>query len=73
MTTEMLLYITFILYIMVMILAFVFKIKWLMMIAGLLWFIPILEVDNLFIILVSSTMILVHFILGFYEKSESEF
>ena len=73
MTTENLLYITLIIYLMIMTTGFIFKVKWLFMIGGLLWFIPILEVDNLFIIVVSSTMILVHFILGFYEKSESEF
>ena len=73
MTTQMLLYITFILYLMIMVFGFAFKIKWLFMIAGLLWFIPIFEIDNMFIVIVSATMLIVHGILGFYEPSESEF
>jgi len=69
----MLLYITFILYIMIMVFGFVFKINWIFMIAGLLWFVPIIEVDNMFIKLVAVTMLIVHGILGFYEKGDDEF
>jgi len=73
MTLNMLLYITFILYIMIMVFGFVFKINWIFMIAGLLWFVPIIEVDNMFIKLVAVTMLIVHGILGFYEKGDDEF
>ena len=73
MTLNMLLYITFILYLMVMTFGFVFKINWIFMIAGLLWFVPIIEVDNMFIKLVAVTMLIVHGILGFYEKGDDEF
>jgi len=73
MTINELLYIAFILYLMIMTFGYLFKIKWLFMLAGLLWFIPIIEVDNAFIVLVSSVMIIAHGILGFYEPKESEF
>jgi len=53
--------------------AYLFNIKWLYMIAGLLWFIPITQIDNMFIIIISSVMLLVHGMLGFYEKNEREF
>jgi hypothetical protein len=73
MNIEMILYIGFIMYVLIMFLGFLFKIKWLFMIAGLLWFIPIFEIDNIFLIVVSSVMIVLHGILGFYEPQESEF
>ena len=73
MDTNMLLYISLILYLMIMGFAIFFKIKWLLMLAGLLWFIPILEIDNLFIVLISSIMLIVHGILGFYEAKGNDF
>lgn len=73
MDTNTLLYISFIIYLMIMIFGFVFKIKWLFMVAGLVWFIPIFEIPNMFIVLVSSIMIVSHGLLGFYTPSESEF
>lgn len=73
MDVNTLLYISLLIYTVVMLLGFLFNIKWLYMVAGLLWFIPITQIDNLFIVLISSVMILVHGMLGFYEKKESEF
>lgn len=73
METNTLLYITFIIYLIIMITGTMFKIKWLYMIAGLLWFIPITQIDNVFIVLISAVMLIVHGMLGFYEPKESEF
>jgi hypothetical protein len=70
---QSLLYIAFIIYLMIMSFAFIFKIKWLFMIAGFLWFIPITQIDNTFIVLISVVMFIVHSMLGFYEKKESDF
>ena len=69
---EMLLYISFIIYIMVIALAFIFKVKWLFMVGALLWFIPLVEIDNIFIKTVSVIMVLAHGVMTFYEPSESE-
>ena len=69
----MLLYVTFVMYIVILVFAYLFDIKWLLMIVGLLWLIPIFEINNVFIVLVSSVMILAHFMLGFYEKKDGEF
>lgn len=68
-----LLWITIIIYIVMIATGFFFKIKWILMFAGLLWFIPIFEVNNMFITIVSSIMILFHGILGFYESKESDY
>lgn len=73
METNTLLYIAFIIYLLIMVLGVLFKIKWLFMIAGLIWFIPIIEIPNVFITVVASVIMIVHFILGFYEPKESEF
>jgi len=66
------LYIAFIMYLIIMIFGYFFKAQWLFMIAGLLWFIPIFEIDNLFITLIGVIMLVFHGILGFYDSSESE-
>ena len=68
-----LLYITLLIYFLVMTFGYLFRIKWLFMIAGFLWFIPIFEIDNTFIKLISVVMFLVHIMLGFYEPKEEEF
>ena len=70
MTINMLLYITLILYVLVLGLAITFNIKWLLIIAGLLWFIPLTEISNTFIIIISITMIIVHFMLGIKEEKD---
>lgn len=68
-----LLWIALIIYFIIMFIAYKFELKWLFLVGGLLWFIPITQIDNSFIILVSSVMILVHGVLGLYEKKESDF
>lgn len=73
MTEIMILYIGLIVYLLVMGFAVVFKIKWLFMIGGFLWLIPVFQGIDEFITLVSVVMFIVHMILGFYEPKESEF
>lgn len=73
MDTNMLLYISFILYIVVMVIATLFKIRWIYAIAGLFWFIPIFEIDNMFIVIISASMLLVHFLLAFYSQKGDDF
>ena len=70
MDTNMLLYITLIFYVLIMGFGIVFQIKWLYILAGLLWFIPISEIDNVFIITISVVMIVVHFMLGLREEKD---
>ena len=73
MDTNMLLYIGLIIYIIIMVLATLFKFKFLYMVAGLLWFIPLVEIDNSWIKLVSVIIFLVHILIGLYNPNESEF
>lgn len=70
MDTNTLLYIAFIIYIMTMIIATVFKIRWLYMLAGIIWFIPMSEIDNLWITIISIVLIIVHFMLGMTGEKE---
>lgn len=70
---NMLLYITLLIYIMVMAFAYMFKFNYLYILGGLLWFIPITQIDNMFLILVSVIMVISHFILGFMDNEEREF
>jgi len=73
MESNELLYIAFIIYLMIMTFGYLFKFKLLYILAGLIWFIPVMEIDNIFIQLISVVMIITHFIFGFYESKESEF
>ena len=73
METNMLLYIALIIYIIIMVLGTVFKFKYLYMVAGLLWFIPLIEIDNAWIKLVSVIVFLIHALIGLYNPNESEF
>ena len=73
METNMLLYIALVIYIIIMVLATLFKFKYLYMVAGLLWLIPLVELDNAWIKLVSVIVFIVHIILGLYSTEESEF
>ena len=73
MSINELLYISLVLYTIIMIFGYIFNIKWLYLIAGLLWFVPIMQIDNMFIVLVSIVMLLAHGILVLYDKNESEF
>ena len=49
-----------------------FKIRWLYLVAGILWFVPITQIENMFIIIISATMLIVHGIMGFYTPKESD-
>ena len=73
MDLNMLLYIAFIMYIMIMVFSYFFRVKWLLMISGLLWFIPVFEISNVWVTLVSVIMILAHFILGFIDSESGGF
>ncbi len=68
-----LLYIAFIIYIMIMILGFVFKAKYLFMLAGIIWFIPMIEIDNVFIRVISIALLITHFAMGLVGKGETDF
>lgn len=70
MTTNSLLWITLIFYMIIMSFGFVFKIKWLYIIAGLLWFIPLIEIQNTWLVIVSAVMIITHFMLGLKEEND---
>jgi len=68
-----LLYISLIIYITVMMFAYLFKIKWLYILAGLIWFIPLAEINNMFIMIISITMLIAHFMLGLTSNDDSDF
>jgi hypothetical protein len=73
MSLNMLLYITFLIYIITMTLGFIFKAKWVFMIAGILWFIPLIEIDNVFLKLISITLMITHFAMGLVGKEGDDF
>jgi len=73
MSVNELLYIALVLYTLVMVMGYIFHIKWLYLIAGLLWFIPITQIENVFIVLVSIVMLIAHGLLILLDKTESEF
>lgn len=62
-----------ILYIIGMILALFFKNRILFVATGLLWFIPIVIVPNIFIVIFSAIMIIVNIILAFFNEKENEY
>lgn len=64
------LYIALVIYILVMGFAITFRIKWVIMIAGLLWFVPIFIVPNTFITIVSVTMLSGHALLGITGETD---
>jgi hypothetical protein len=66
------LWITLIIYTIVMSLAFLFKVQWLYMIVGLLWFIPLIELTeySIWFSIIAVTMIIVHFMLGLTSENE---
>lgn len=70
MTTNTLLFISLIIYFIIMAFGLVFKIKWLYILAGLVWFIPLLEIDNAWLKIVSVVMILTHFMLGLKNEND---
>ena len=73
MTTESLLYISFVIYLMVMVLGVWFRINWLFFVGGLLWFIPMTAIDNPWIMLVSAVLFIVHIVLAFFTRESGEF
>jgi len=73
MDTNLLLYITLVIYVIIISFGLFFNIKWLIVLAGLLWFIPIIEIDNMFIILLSAIMLLAHGVLLFSGDKEGDF
>ena len=73
MDTNLLLYITLVIYVIIIVFGLFFSIKWLIVLAGLLWFIPIIEIDNMFIILLSVIMLLAHGVLLFSGDKEGDF
>ena len=73
MSINMLLYISFLIYITTMVLGFVFKAKWIFMIAGILWFIPLIEIDNIFIKVISISLMITHFAMGLVGKNGDDF
>jgi hypothetical protein len=56
-----------------MTLGFIFKAKWVFMIAGILWFIPLIEIDNVFLKLISITLMITHFAMGLVGKEGDDF
>jgi len=73
MTVNMLLYVALILYVMIMSFGFIFKMQIMFMIAGLLFFIPIFEINNIFIQIISVIMLIMHGLLGFFNNKGSDF
>ena len=73
MSTNQLLVIALVIYLIAMLIAYVFKLKWLYGIGGILWFIPMTTVDNLLIITFSVVMVIVHFVLAFFMNEREEY
>lgn len=73
MDSNMLLYISFIIYLIIMVIGFAFNVKWIFVIAALMWFIPLTEIDNSIIQIISAGMILFHAVLGLAKGKEDDF
>ena len=50
-----------------------FNLKWLLLSTSVLWFVPMLLIENTFISLFSIVMIIATFVIVFFNKQESEF
>ena len=50
-----------------------FNLKWLLLSTSVLWFVPMLLIENTFISLFSIIMIIATFVIVFFNKQESEF
>lgn len=50
-----------------------FNLKWLLLATSVLWFVPMLLIENTFISLFSIVMIIATFVIVFFNKQESEF
>jgi len=68
MTNETLLLIAFIMFLLGYYLAYKTDTKWLYMLSGLLWFVPIFLIENIFIIIFSITMIIFSGLIAFTQE-----
>jgi len=68
---DKLLIVALVIYIVLIIFSRVFNLKFLMGLSVVLWFIPIVEVDNVFIRIISVSMIIATSLL-FFNKQETE-
>jgi len=68
---DKLLIVALVLYIILIIFSRVFNLKFLLGLSVVLWFIPIIEVDNIFIRIISVSMIIATSLL-FFNKQETE-
>lgn len=57
-------------YIIALTIAFKFKLKWLILATSVLWFIPIFLIENIFITVFSVIMIVVTYLLSFFNEGE---
>ena len=72
--TEMnILLITLIMYILSIIIATKFKLKWVLIATILLWFVPIFLVENLFIRIFCVIMIIATIVITFFNDREEEY
>jgi hypothetical protein len=72
--TEMnILLVAFIMYLICLFLFLKFKIKWLFIATSVLWFIPIMLIDNIFIVVFSVIMIIITFVITFFNKEDNDF
>lgn len=68
MTDNLLLIIALIMFLIGMITARYFNLRWLYALSGLLWFLPIVMIENIFIVIFSSVMIIACALIGFYDN-----
>lgn len=61
-----------VMYVICMYLSIQFSIKWLFVATSVLWFIPIILIDNLFIIVFSVIMIIVTFVITFFNERDGD-
>ena len=73
MSVNEVLYIGFIIYLIMLVMSYLLKNKYIFLLSGLIWFIPIFEVDNTFIKLVSVIMLIMHFMIGMVEDNGGDF
>lgn len=71
-TTMELFTITFVMYIISIVLAYITKIKYIMLASIVLWFVPIFTIDNIFIIVFSVIMITFTIYILFFNNKGDE-
>lgn len=71
-TTMELFTITFVMYIISIVLAYITKIKYIMLASIVLWFVPIFTIDNIFIIVFSVIMIIFTIYILFFNNKGDE-